>query len=111
MLKVQERELAKQLQEADLSAPLKGRDFLTNKWWLKLASKCGVLNTICLYYLLSVVIIGGTSFTLSIFFSFITIRNVVSYTTTFPILSTLIFYRQFKKAFDRVAESEKDENS
>jgi predicted MFS family arabinose efflux permease len=39
MLRVQKRELAKQLQEADFSSPLRVRDFFTTKWWLKLTSK------------------------------------------------------------------------
>lgn len=61
MLKVQMRELAKQLQEADLSSPLRVRDFFTTKWWLKLASKWGLLKTTCLYYVLSMVVMGGCS--------------------------------------------------
>lgn len=101
MLKVQKRELAKQLQEADLSSPLRVRDFFTTKWWLKLASKWGLLKTTCLYYLLSVVITWGIFFTLSMFFSFLAIRYVVSYMVIFPIFSTFIFYRQFKKVLER----------
>ena len=97
MLKVQKRELVKQLQEADLSSTLRVRDFFTTKWWLKLASKWGLLKTTCLYCLLSMVITWEIFFTLSMFTSFITIRYVVSYMVIFPIFSTFIFYRQFKK--------------
>lgn len=101
MLTVQKRELAKQLQGADLSAPSRVRDFFTTQWWLKLASKRGLLKTACLYYLLSMVIMGGIFFTLSTFFSFVTIRYVVSYTVIFSIFSTFIFYWQFKKVLER----------
>ena len=111
LLKIQERELAKQLQKADASAPLRLRDFFTNVGWFKLASKGGLWKAMFLLYLLSVVIMGGILFTLSTFYSFITVGYVVGYSVTFSIFSTFIFYRQFKKAFDRVVEGEKDENS
>ena len=101
VLKVQERELAKQLQKADLSAPLRVRDFFTNIGWFKLASKWGLWETMCLFYLLSVVILGGIFFTLSTFYRFITIGYVVGYITTCPILVTFMFYSQFKKVWRR----------
>jgi len=101
MLKASERELAKQRQEVDLSAPLKARDFLTNKGWLKLASKYGLWKTMFLIYLLSVVIIGGILFTLSTFSVFITIEYVVVYTATGPILATYIFYQALKKVLEK----------
>jgi predicted MFS family arabinose efflux permease len=101
MLKASERELAKQRQEVDLSAPLKARDFLTNKGWLKLASKYGLWKTMFLIYLLSVVIIGGILFTLSTFSSFITIGYVASSTAIAPILVIYMFYRPFKKALGK----------
>jgi len=100
LLKTQERELTKQLQDVDLSAPLKRRDFLTNKGWLKLTSKWGLWKTMFLFYFLSVGIIGGIFFILSTFYSFITIGYVVSYTIIFPILTAVMFYRQFKKALE-----------
>jgi len=93
-----EREMAKQRQKVDLSAPLKARDFLTNKGWLKLASKYGLWKTIFLHYLLSVVIIGGILFTLSTFSGFIAIEYVLVYVATGPILATYMFYRALKKA-------------
>jgi len=101
MLKASERELAKQRQEVDLSAPLKARDFLTNKGWLKLASKYGLWKTMFLIYLLSVVIIGGILFTLSTFSGFITIEYVVVYTATGPILATYMFYQALKKVLEK----------
>ncbi len=100
LLKTQERELTNQLREVDLSAPLKRREFLTSKGWLKLTSKWGLWKTMCLFYLLSAGIIGGIFLSLSTFYSFITIGYIVSYTVIFPILTTLMFYRQFKKALE-----------
>ncbi|MDH5780357.1 MAG: hypothetical protein OEZ29_07145 [Candidatus Bathyarchaeota archaeon] len=100
LLKVQERELTNQLREVDLSAPLKRREFLTNKGWLKLTSKWGLWKTMCLFYLISAGIIGGIFSILSTFYSFIAIGYVASYTVIFPILTTLMFYRQFKKALE-----------
>ena len=66
-----------------------------------------------LFYLLSLVIIGGILFTLSTFSSLIAIEYVVGYTIAGPILATFMFYQALKKA-DRVvevAESEEDGNS
>ena len=108
VLKVQERELAKQLQEMDLSAPLRGRDWLTWKGWFKLAYRWGIWKTVFLYWLLVVAILGGMLFTLSMYMS---MGYVAVYTISFTIVSAIIFYQQFKKAFDRVVEGEKDENS
>lgn len=99
--KVTEREMAKQRQKADLSAPLRVRDFLTNVGWLKLASKYGLWKTMFLIYLLSVVIIGGILFTLSTFSSFINIGYAVSCTAIAPILVIYMFYRPFKKALEK----------
>lgn len=100
-MKAAEREMVKQLQEADLSAPLRVRDFFTNKGWFKLESKWGLWKTMCLFYLLSVVIIGGILFTLSTFSSFIAIEYVVVYTATGPILATYMFYQALKKALEK----------
>jgi len=100
-MKATRRILVKQLQEVDLSAPLRVRDFFTNVGWFKLASKWGLWKSMCLFCPLSVVIVGGIFFTLSTFYSFITIGYVVGYTATVPILVTFIFYRQFKKVWRR----------
>ena len=47
LLKIQERELIRQLQKADLSAPLKVRDFFTNIGWFKMAYKWGCYGKRC----------------------------------------------------------------
>ncbi len=101
MLKVQERELTKRLQKTDFSAPLKKRYILSDIWWLKLASKWGLRKTMCLFYLVSMSIMGGILFILSTLYSFLTIEYVVVYTPTTSILFTFVFYQQFKKALKR----------
>jgi len=100
-MKAARREMVKQLQEVDLSAPLRVRDFFTNVGWFKLESKWGLWKTMCLFYLLSVVIIGGILFTLSTFSSLLAIEYVVGYTIAGPILATFMFYRVFKRALDK----------
>ena len=101
MLKASEREMVRQRQKADLSSPLRVRDFLTNVGWLKLASRYGLWKTTFLIYLLSVVIIGGILFTLSTFSSFITIEYAVSCTVIAPILVIYMFYKPLKKALGK----------
>jgi len=101
LLKASEREMVKQRQKTDLSAPLRVRDFFTNVGWFKLASKYGLWKTMFLIYLLSVVIIGGILFTLNTFSSFITIGYAVSCTAIAPILATYMFYKPLKKALGK----------
>ena len=101
LLKIQKRELVKQLQKADLSAPLRVREFFTSIAWFKLASKWGLGKTMFLFYLSSVVINGGIFLILMTFYSFITIGFVVIYATIFPIIFTFICYQQLKKASEK----------
>jgi len=96
-----EREMLRQRQKADLPAPLKARDFLTNVGWLKLASKHGLWKTMFLIYLLSVVIIGAMLFTLSTLSSFITIADAVISTAIGPIVVIYMLYRPLKKALEK----------
>jgi hypothetical protein len=115
-----QQELTKQWEGIDLSAPLRGRDFLTNKGWLKLASRWGQWKTIFLYYLLCLGIGGAIFFTLTTlgrmygyeptFYRLTYATTAMTSMGTFPIVTTHIFYRQFKQAFQRVVEGGKDEN-
>ena len=100
LLKIQERELISKLQKADLSEPLRVIDFFTNTGWFKLASAWRLWKTMCLFYFLSVFIIGGIFLILNTFYSFITTGYVVGYTATASIFVTFIFYRQLKKALE-----------
>lgn len=103
-LKVQEEEMTERLQKTDFSVPLKKRYFLSDIWWLKLASKCGLGKTMCLFYLVFMAIIGGILFIFSAFIAFITIEYIAVYATTSSILFTFMFYQQFKKALKKNAE-------
>lgn len=101
MLKVRERELTKRLRDTDFSAPLRKRYFLSDIWWLKLASKWGLRKTMFLFYLVSMSQSGGILFILSTLYSFITIEYVLVYASVFSILFTFMYYQQFKKALKR----------
>jgi NADH:ubiquinone oxidoreductase subunit 6 (subunit J) len=101
MLKVRERELTKRLQEKDFSAPLRKRYFLSDIWWLKLASKWGLRKTICLFYLVSMSLSGGILLILSTLYSFITVEYVLVYAPIFSILFTFMYYQPFQRALKR----------
>ena len=84
----------------DLSAPLRGRDFLTTKGWLKLASRWGVRKTVFLYIGLALPISGGMFYLLNLS----NMRNmtyVVLETITFCIVSAIIvsamLYRNLRR--------------
>ena len=87
-----------ELAQVDLSAPLRGRELLTNKGIIKLAYRWGVWETVFLYWLLEVVILGGILYTLSLWVKSFSTSYIVSYTFTFSILSTIMIYRQITKA-------------
>jgi len=91
------RESAKQLQEMDPSAPLRGRDFLTWKGWFKLASSWGVRKTMCFYSIIMTMVSGATLFALSIL-GMISIMWAIGFTIIVGILSPIYFYRQVGKA-------------
>jgi len=91
------RDLLKQLQETDLSSPLRGRDFLTWKAWLKLASRWGIRKTMCFYSLFMMGVGGALFFTLSIF-GMISIVWTAVVTILVGIGSPIFFYRQIGKA-------------
>ena len=90
------REPLKELQETDLSAPLRMRDLLTWKGWFKLTSRWGIRKTLCLYSLLNMGGVGAIFFTLSIF-------GVISISMVWAAVlggigSPIFFYRQIGKA-------------
>jgi len=94
MRKVVDREL----EEVDVLSPLRARDFLTYCGWFKLASKWGSGRAICLYFLMSVAIIGGSLFALSISWGFIEVGVILVYTIVFSTIPTMLFYQQIKRA-------------
>ena len=93
------REPLKELQETDLSAPLRMRDLLTWKGWFKLTSRWGIRKTLCLYLLLNMGGVGAIFFTLSIF-GMISISMVWTAVLA-GIGSPIFFYRQIGKALER----------
>jgi len=86
-----------ELQEADLSAPLKVRELLTWKGWFKLESRWGVRKTVCLCSLLNMGGVGAVFYTLSIL-GVINIAWAVGFTIVVGILSAIYFYHQVGKA-------------
>jgi len=99
-IEVLKREPLRELQETDLSAPLKGRELLTWKGWFKLTSSWGIRKTLCLYSLLNMGGVGAMLFT----FSFLGMINMV-WAAVFTILvgigSPIFFYRQVGKTLER----------
>ena len=90
------REPLKELQETDLSAPLRMRDLLTWKGWFKLTSRWGIRKTLCLYSILNMGGVGAIFLTLSIF-------DVISISMIWAAVlggigSPIFFYRQIGKA-------------
>lgn len=100
IIEVMRREPLKELQETDLSAPLRGRDLLTWKAWFKLASRWGIRKTLCLYSLLNMGGVGAIFFTLSIF-DMISMVWAAVFTILVGIGSPIFFYRQIGKALER----------
>ena len=95
--KVMRREPFKELQETDLSAPLRIKDFLTWKGWFKLTSSWGIRKTLCLYSLLNMGVGGAIFFTLSIL-GVLSIVLAAVITVLVGIVSPIFFRRQISKA-------------
>ena len=100
IIKAMRQEPLKELQETDLSAPLRGRDLLTWKAWFKLASRWSIRKTMCFYSLLNMGGIGAILFTLSILGT-ISIAWATGYTIIVGIGSAIFFHRQIGKALER----------
>jgi len=97
IIDVLRREPLMELQETDLSSPLRVRDLLTWKGWFKLASRWGVGKTTCLNSLLNVGGVGAVFFTLSVL-GMISIAWAIGFTIIVGILSAIYFYHQVGKA-------------
>jgi len=93
IIEVMRREPLKELQETDLSAPLRGRDLLTWKAWFRLAFRWGVRKTMCFYSLFMMGVVGAIFFTLSIL-GIISISWATGYTIFTGIGSAIYLYRQ-----------------
>jgi len=91
-------EIVKQKQETDVSAPLRMRDFLTWKAWIKLEAIYGFRKMIILYSILNIGFIAAGLLTL-IALGLITPLIAIPYTISTTVLSFIIGYRQIWKAF------------
>jgi hypothetical protein len=90
-------EIVKQKQETDASAPLRMRDFLTWKAWIKLKAIYGFRKMIILYSILNMGIIAAGLLTL-IALGLMTPMIAVSYTISTTLFFLTIGYRQLRKA-------------
>jgi predicted membrane protein len=106
VMAVQKREineqLAKAVGETDLSEPLRLRDFLKWKGWLKLAYKWGVWRTASIYSILGAAIIAGVSYIALNAFNMMNVWLAVGYTTSATIIIFILFYRQISKALEKI---------
>lgn len=102
MLKVWKRKWTRLQRESDISAPMRGRDFLTMKGWLKLASRWGVRKTVFLYILLAMPISDGMFFILSLWVKR-SMAYVVLETITFFIVSSIVFSVMLYQNLCRIA--------
>jgi hypothetical protein len=91
------KEILKQKQETDASAPLRMRDFLTWKAWIKLKAIYGFRKMIILYSILNMGIIAAGLLTL-IALGLMTPMIAVSYTISTTLFFLTIGYRQLRKA-------------
>ena len=90
-------EIVKQKQETDVSAPLRMRDFLTWKAWIKLKTIYGFRKMIILYSFLNIGFIAAGLLTL-IVLDLITLPTAVSYTISTTLIFLTIGYSQLRKA-------------
>jgi len=100
-----ERQLVKDVEETDLSEPLKLRDFLRWKGWLKLAHKWGVWKTISIYSILGALVIAGVShIVLNVFglTNTVNIWFIFGYTISATIIISVWTYRQISRALRKV---------
>jgi len=94
------RVVARELEEVDVLSPLRARDLLTYGGRLKLASKWCSGRVMWLYFLLSVAIIGGGLFALSVSCRFIEAGLILVYTIVFSTIPITLFYQQIKRALN-----------
>ena len=93
---LQQEEIAKQKQETDVSVPLRLRDFLTLKGWIKLRATHGFRKTLALYILMNIGLF------VPFLLAFMTLDLLpswasVSYTISTTVLLFIIGYQQFWK--------------
>ncbi len=101
-----ERKTAENLQGVDVSAPLRGRDLLTQTGLLKTAYRWGVRKALFLFWLLMAAVIVGV---LGLWFG-MSVGFIVAYTFSLAIPMTAIYYRAVSKALKSIEKSKESEN-
>jgi len=103
---VNKRRYARMVEEVDVSAPLRVRDFLSGsiersgRSWLIMASRWGIRKTALLYYLFGVAVVGAVLSIASLFLHSLGMIEVVIYTIIVNILNATLFYRRITKSLD-----------
>jgi len=92
------QEIVKQIHETDVSAPLRMRDFLTWKGWIKIKTIYGFRKMLTIYSILNIGVVGALLLTL-IALGLMTPLTAIFYAIFTAIFSFIIAYRQIYKAF------------
>lgn len=97
VMELNREDIVKQKQETDVSAPLRMKDFLTMKGWIKLRATHGLRKTLTLYILTNIGILVAVGLVF-IALGLMTPLLAVSYTIFYTAFSFIISYRQVWKA-------------
>ncbi len=97
MMELQREEIVKQKQETNSSAPLRMRDFLTWKGWIKFRAIHGLRKMLTVYILFNTGIVAALVLA-SIIFSLMPPRIVAIYAISYTAFSSIISYHQLRKA-------------
>lgn len=100
VIKTQAREAAVQLQETDLTAALRLRDFFTYKGVLKLAHRWGVVKTVSIYFVLTFVGVACALYILTMY-GIGTIVSVISKAILASLIISITFYHIINKALKK----------
>ena len=104
-----ERKTAEHLRGVDISAPLRGRDLLTQTGLLKTAYRWGVRKTLFLYSLLTVAAAVGVLLILDLWFG-MSVDFIVPYMLSSTIPAIAIYYRTISKGLKSIEKSKESEN-
>jgi len=101
ILKMQKRECARQFQKADISAPLRVKDFFTNVGWLKLAYRWGLKKYLLFMWLFMVLVVGGSLFAMSLWLNIMNIVYIVTYALSYSIFFAIMSYATLHSNFEK----------
>jgi hypothetical protein len=97
IMELNREEIVKQKQETNSSAPLRMRDFLTWKGWIKFRAIHGLRKMLTVYILFNTGIVAALVLA-SIIFSLMPPRIVAVYAISYTAFSSIISYHQLRKA-------------